>query len=108
VSRGEPGLDVPGSPGRYRGLVTNSASRDGDFSYDVALSFAGEQRAYVQKVAAALRRRGIRPFYDDYEKVELWGKDRPLRALGLGVSKGGSILRPFRLGSLRAKGMDYP
>ena len=43
--------------------------------YDVALSFAGEQRAYVEKVAAALRRRGLRPFYDDYEKPTLWGKD---------------------------------
>lgn len=57
---------------RYDGLVN---SRSGDFSYDVALSFAGEQRAYVEKVAAALRRRGIRPFYDDYEQAVLWGKD---------------------------------
>jgi hypothetical protein len=50
-------------------------SRTGSFTYDVALSFAGEQRVYVQKVAASLRRRGIRPFYDDYEKATLWGKD---------------------------------
>lgn len=49
----------------------NSDVRAGDFAYDVALSFAGEQRVYVQKVAAALRRRGIRPFYDDYEKATL-------------------------------------
>lgn len=55
--------------------MVNSDVRVGDFVYDVALSFAGEQRAYVQKVAAALRRRGIRPFYDDYEKAALWGKD---------------------------------
>lgn len=55
--------------------VANSGNRDGDFTYDVALSFAGQQRAYVEKVAAALRRRGIRPFYDDYEKATLWGKD---------------------------------
>lgn len=55
--------------------MVNSDVRAGDFAYDVALSFAGEQRAYVQKVAAALRRRGIRPFYDDYEKATLWGKD---------------------------------
>ena len=50
-------------------------ARAGEFTYDVALSFAGEQRTYVEKVAAALRRRGIRPFYDDYEKAALWGKD---------------------------------
>jgi hypothetical protein len=41
----------------------------------VALSFAGEQRAYVRKVATALREKGIRPFYDDYEQASLWGKD---------------------------------
>ena len=55
--------------------MVGTGSRPGDFAYDVALSFAGEQRAYVEKVAAALRRRGVRPFYDDYEKASLWGKD---------------------------------
>lgn len=50
-------------------------ARAGDFPYDVALSFAGEQRMYVQQVAVAVRQRGIRPFYDDYEKPNLWGKD---------------------------------
>ena len=45
------------------------------FEFDVGLSFAGEQRDYVEKVAADLRARGIRPFYDDYEKETLWGKD---------------------------------
>ena len=55
--------------------MTNSDSRPGDFQYDVALSFADEQRAYVRKVATALREMGIRPFYDDYEKPSLWGKD---------------------------------
>jgi len=56
-------------------VADSDAARPGDFTYDVALSFAGEQRTYVEKVAAALRRRGIRPFYDDYEKAALWGKD---------------------------------
>jgi len=55
--------------------VTIPDPRSGAFTYDVALSFAGEQRRYVEKVAAALRRRGRQPFYDDYEKAELWGKD---------------------------------
>lgn len=62
-------------PSRYRVLVVNLDVRAGDYAYDVALSFAGEQRAYVEKVAGALRRRGLRPFYDDYEKANLWGKD---------------------------------
>jgi TIR domain len=43
--------------------------------YDVALSFAGENRAYVEQVAELLRVRGIRVFYDDFEKVSLWGKN---------------------------------
>lgn len=60
---------------RYCVSVGNKPGRVGDFTYDVALSFAGEQRTYVQKVAAALRRRGIRPFYDDYEQATLWGRD---------------------------------
>lgn len=49
--------------------------RPGEFAYDVALSFAGEQRGYVERVAKALRSQGVRPFYDDYERVNLWGKD---------------------------------
>jgi hypothetical protein len=43
--------------------------------YDVALSFAGEDRRYVEQVADALKDAGIRVFYDDYEKVSLWGRD---------------------------------
>lgn len=46
-----------------------------DFDYDVCLSFAGEDRDYVEKVANELRERGIRVFYDRYEQIELWGKD---------------------------------
>lgn len=42
--------------------------------YEVALSFAGEQRTYVEGVARALQSRGIRVFYDDFETVRLWGK----------------------------------
>ncbi len=42
--------------------------------WDVALSFAGAQRDYVQQVAAALTARGVRCFYDASEQTELWGK----------------------------------
>lgn len=51
------------------------ASDPSGYKYDVALSFAGEQRPYVQAVARACKRRGLRVFYDDYEKASLWGKD---------------------------------
>lgn len=42
--------------------------------YEVALSFAGEQRAYIEEVARCLQSIGIAVFYDDFEKVQLWGK----------------------------------
>lgn len=43
--------------------------------YDVALSFAGEDRDYVERVAMALRARNVRVFYDGFEEATLWGKD---------------------------------
>ena len=46
-----------------------------DFEYEVCLSFAGEQRDYVEQVAKELQSRGIRVFFDDNEKISLWGKD---------------------------------
>ncbi|MFN8527435.1 MAG: TIR domain-containing protein [Anaerolineae bacterium] len=45
------------------------------YDYDVALSFAGEDRAYVEEVANILHALGIRVFYDRYVEVDLWGKD---------------------------------
>lgn len=43
--------------------------------FDVALSFAGEDRQFVEAVAGELRRFGVRVFYDHYEGVALWGKN---------------------------------
>jgi hypothetical protein len=47
----------------------------GIFDYDVALSYAGEDRAYVEQVAAQLRQRDVRIFYDEYAAAQLWGND---------------------------------
>lgn len=44
-------------------------------TYDVALSFAGEDREYVEQVAQQLKELGVSVFYDRFEEVELWGKD---------------------------------
>ncbi len=46
-----------------------------NYEYDVALSFAGENRAYVEEVAHNLRGRGIKVFYDLFEETNLWGKN---------------------------------
>lgn len=48
---------------------------EGKNKYEVALSFAGEQRAYVEKVASVLRENGISVYYDQYDQVGMWGKN---------------------------------
>ena len=42
--------------------------------YQVALSFAGEQRDYVEEVARHLQNLKIAIFYDEFAIVNLWGK----------------------------------
>ena len=44
-------------------------------TYQVALSFAGEQREYVEEVARRLQARGVSVFYDGFEATELSGKN---------------------------------
>src|SRR5439155_16540320 len=56
-------------------VVAVDGSRPTIVKYDICLSFAGEDRQYVDGVAAALRARAVRVFYDRYEQAELWGKD---------------------------------
>lgn len=46
-----------------------------EYMYDVALSFANEQREYVESVAKRLSQLEVRCFYDNDEKVDLWGKN---------------------------------
>lgn len=43
--------------------------------FDIALSFAGEDRLYVDQVANLLRNSGVKVFYDLFEEVNLWGKN---------------------------------
>jgi hypothetical protein len=43
--------------------------------YDIALSFAGEDRIIAEEIFDALTEEGVRVFYDDNEQAELWGKD---------------------------------
>ena len=43
-------------------------------NYEVALSFAGEQRDYVEEVARHLQVKGISVFDDRFQTACLWGK----------------------------------
>ena len=51
------------------------AAQTDDYDFDVALSFAGEDRAIVHDVAADLKERGLHPFYDQDFATQLWGED---------------------------------
>jgi hypothetical protein len=50
-------------------------SAESKYTYDVALSFAGPDREYVEHVADLLTHNGVAVFYDKYEEADLWGKN---------------------------------
>jgi len=45
------------------------------YEYDIAISFAGEDRSHAEALALACISRKIRVFYDKFEAHNLWGKD---------------------------------
>jgi hypothetical protein len=45
------------------------------FDYDVALSFAGEDRPYVYDIAERLRNHGVRVFFDQFALADIWGAE---------------------------------
>ncbi|MDA8201908.1 MAG: TIR domain-containing protein [Chloroflexi bacterium] len=45
------------------------------YEFDAALSFAGEDREYVEEVAEALKAAGMRIFLDGDYQAEMWGED---------------------------------
>lgn len=59
--------------GEMRTESMNRLKQD-DIKYDVALSFAGEDREIVEQVAKRLAKNNIQVFYDEFEKTKLWGK----------------------------------
>jgi small GTP-binding protein len=48
--------------------------KSSEYIYQVALSFAGEDRTHAEKLAKLLKEKGISVFYDS-EQAYLWGKD---------------------------------
>lgn len=43
------------------------------YTYDIALSFSGEDRAYVENIARLLKKKNIKVFYDYWERRRIWG-----------------------------------
>jgi hypothetical protein len=52
-----------------------ATNKQGEHDYEVALSFAGQDRARVDRIAHILRNLGVSVFYDRFEQPQLWGKD---------------------------------
>jgi hypothetical protein len=45
------------------------------YDYDVAVSFASEDRVYVEAVVRRLKQHGITVFYDEDELATMWGEN---------------------------------
>lgn len=56
-------------------LLAMATADDTQYDFDVALSFAGEDRAYVEELASRLKAGGLRVFLDSDYLVETWGED---------------------------------
>jgi hypothetical protein len=57
------------------GAATSNNNESSLPQYDVALSFAGEDRRYARALAELLRTAGFSVFYDEYEQATLWGRN---------------------------------
>lgn len=50
-----------------------------DYQFEVALSFAGENRDFAGVVAQSLRQEGVQVFYDNFYAADLWGTDLSIK-----------------------------
>lgn len=69
------GDSMDASPGAPASATPATAITADDRPFQVALSFAGEQRHYIQRVSTGLAERGIKFFYDEDQQITLWGKN---------------------------------
>jgi hypothetical protein len=69
--------EVVGPHERVRAALPRRHTSGFTETYDVCLSFAGEQRDYVQRIAEEVRQAGYRVFYDQDKEIAalLWGRD---------------------------------
>jgi TIR domain len=66
---------APTPPARTPSGRTKADARAGDLQYDIAISFAGSQRDFAERIATRVRDAGFRVFYDNFYPEDLWGKD---------------------------------
>lgn len=56
-------------------MTTTPSGNPADFEFDIAVSFAGEQRAFVEEVVRHVGLPEGRVFYDADFKADMWGED---------------------------------
>jgi AbiJ N-terminal domain 3/TIR domain len=59
----------------FRAKSIDTVENKPSHTFEIVLSFAGEDRGYVEQVAAFLKAKRVEVFYDRYEEATLWGKD---------------------------------
>lgn len=67
--------DLKSRSGRLQTTATPRTRARSTKPYEIVLSFAGEDRPFVQQVARQLRSMDVKVFYDAFEEVDLFGKD---------------------------------
>ena len=56
-------------------LINKGHIVDSKHEYDVAISFAEENRNVAEQLAGVFSQKRLRVFYDEYYKADLWGKN---------------------------------
>jgi TIR domain len=56
-------------------MYPSTLNAEPEYEFDVAVSFAGEDREFVEEIVNAVKAEGVRVFYDNDYSVEIWGED---------------------------------
>ncbi len=56
-------------------ISSQSVQESKEFKYDIAISYASEDREIVEQYAHLLKENNVKVFYDSFEKSDMWGKD---------------------------------
>ncbi|MGC1122136.1 MAG: TIR domain-containing protein [Candidatus Methanofastidiosia archaeon] len=67
--------EVSSSKEGARENIIDQGSPRRDFEFDIAISFAGEDREIAEELAKELWARGVEVFYDRFFKGKIWGKE---------------------------------
>lgn len=55
--------------------INDYLKKNEEKDYDIAISYASQQRYYVETVAELLKNKGVKVFYAPFEEIDMWGRD---------------------------------